>query len=413
MNHLGPLLLPVVLLCETATAGLGMELEFYGEILYSHFDYRPASYGRPAGSKSDSRAIMDIPRLVTEIEMAISNDFYFEVEVEFEHGGTGAALEVENEEFGEYETEVEKGGEVVLEQFFVVNRFSPWLGVKLGHFILPVGLLNQEHLPTHYLPTTRPEAETALIPVTWHETGIALFGQFMGLVEYSAMVVNGLDATGFDSRNWVRDGRQTRFEQLRATDLAFAGAVAFVGVWGLRIGASGYTGNSTGNRPKSDLKDVNGRVAIGELHGRYRGKRLFTRASLMYGRLRNSGLISAKNRSLSTNLGVARTPVAESAMAAGAEAGFDILSLFPNIDHRLLPFARYEYYNSMHTVTAGMSANPVCEKTVIRGGMAYLPTESVVIKCDYGHRTFGTSAVNPENTFSLALGFNHSVDIWK
>ena len=37
-------------------------------------------------------------------------------EIEFEYGGTGNAYELENTENGEYETEVEKGGEVALAQ---------------------------------------------------------------------------------------------------------------------------------------------------------------------------------------------------------------------------------------------------------------------------------------------------------
>ena len=40
----------------------------------------------------------------------------FEAEVELEHGGTGTSLELDYEEFGEFEQEVSKGGEVALEE---------------------------------------------------------------------------------------------------------------------------------------------------------------------------------------------------------------------------------------------------------------------------------------------------------
>ena len=36
------------------------------------------------------------------------------MEIEFEHGGTESAIEIENEEGGEYEAEIERGGEVAL-----------------------------------------------------------------------------------------------------------------------------------------------------------------------------------------------------------------------------------------------------------------------------------------------------------
>ena len=40
-----------------------------------------------------------------------------EAELEFEHGGTGITMEFDKlEEFGEFEMEVEKGGEVIVEK---------------------------------------------------------------------------------------------------------------------------------------------------------------------------------------------------------------------------------------------------------------------------------------------------------
>lgn len=45
------------------------------------------------------------------------------MEIEFEHGGTESAVEIDADESGEYEAETERGGEVALEQFWLNKAF--------------------------------------------------------------------------------------------------------------------------------------------------------------------------------------------------------------------------------------------------------------------------------------------------
>ena len=58
------------------------------------------------------------------------------LEIEFESGGTGTAYELENTENGEYETEVEKGGEVAVEQFHITRLITPAFNVRAGHIYI-------------------------------------------------------------------------------------------------------------------------------------------------------------------------------------------------------------------------------------------------------------------------------------
>ena len=81
-------------------------------------------------------------------------------EIEFESGGTGTAYELENTENGEYETEVEKGGEVAIEQFHITRLIVPQFNIRAGHIIVPVGLTNAHHEPINFFGTYRPEGET-------------------------------------------------------------------------------------------------------------------------------------------------------------------------------------------------------------------------------------------------------------
>ena len=94
-------------------------LRAYGDVLYSRFDYGPDQKSGPNGSPPDDRALVDLARFVTEMAYFFTPKLYVEAEIEYEHGGTGAAMELEFEEFGEFEVEVEKGGEVRVEALHI------------------------------------------------------------------------------------------------------------------------------------------------------------------------------------------------------------------------------------------------------------------------------------------------------
>ena len=88
---------------------------------YSHAaDYRNApSHGR-----------FDIPHVVVMLGYDFGKGWSFGSEIEFEHGGTESAVEIEQEEVGEFEKEIERGGEVALEQFWIQKTFFPQLNIR-------------------------------------------------------------------------------------------------------------------------------------------------------------------------------------------------------------------------------------------------------------------------------------------
>lgn len=152
---------------------------------------------------------------VLAFDYKFNSQWILGAEIEFEAGGTGSAYEIENTENGEYEMEVEKGGEVALEQFHITRLVHPAFNVRAGHLIVPVGLTNEQHEPINFFGTSRPEGETTLLPSTWHENGIEVFGTFgrgYTRFNYQALVVAGLNANGFDRNTWVAGGKQGLFE---------------------------------------------------------------------------------------------------------------------------------------------------------------------------------------------------------
>ena len=180
-------------------------------------------------------------------------------EIEFEHTGTGSAQEKEFTEGGEWEMEVEKGGEVELEQFWIQKSFSRAFNVRAGHIVVPLGMTNAHHEPLHFFTVYRPEGEATILPCTWHDTGVSLWGR-VGRVKYEVQVVAGLDAFFFDREGWVKGGAGSPYEFKVANKYGFTGRVDYYALPGLRIGVSGYYGRAMHNAFPHDLegKDASG-----------------------------------------------------------------------------------------------------------------------------------------------------------
>ena len=115
--------------------------------------------------KGEHHGRFDLPHVVIFLGYDFGRGWSMGSEIEFEHGGTESAVEIEEEEAGEYESEIERGGEVALEQFWIQKSFSPALNLRMGHMIVPVGATNSHHSPTEFFGVYRPEGENTILPV--------------------------------------------------------------------------------------------------------------------------------------------------------------------------------------------------------------------------------------------------------
>ena len=384
-----------------------LEWSGYADLLVSWFDHGP-DQTRPGGAEPNSRLVFDLVRFVLELEGEMWADIGFEVEIEFEHGGTGATLEREFEEFGEIEAEVEKGGEVIIEELYVWKKFGDWGKLKAGRFYLAFGLIQFLNKPTHYLAPRRPEAELSILPAVWDEIGVSFQYYVNKNLDITLQVVNGLDSTYFGSLGFVREGQQGRFELIEADGLALVGRVDYkFPEFGWLIGTSAYYGiNANANRPLEDLKGVDSPLLLVDVHtilqhGRWRGA-----AVGIYGHLWNAQEISERNSRLPNSLGAPRTPVGDEAIAAWGEVGYNI-NTYVGLDylHRLEPFARVDYYDTLYKPRDTVFDNPRFENTLLTGGVSYTFANSVFIKMDYGYRIIAADDIRNESTINFAWGF--------
>lgn len=99
----------------------------YGEAVYTRNFYSDNMYRYSKADSykdSDGHGRVDLPHVVIMIGYDFGKGWSMGSEIEFEHGGTESAIEVEDEEAGEFEKEIERGGEVALEQFWIQKSFA-------------------------------------------------------------------------------------------------------------------------------------------------------------------------------------------------------------------------------------------------------------------------------------------------
>ncbi|GHU62850.1 hypothetical protein FACS1894123_04510 [Bacteroidia bacterium] len=366
----------------------------------------PARYAYPATNRDASHGRFDIPHAVIYMDYNFGNGWKFSSEIEFEHGGTGTTYEIEVDEAGEYETELEKGGEVALEQFWIEKTFTPAARVRVGHIVVPVGLTNQYHLPTEYFTVLRPEEESEILPCTWHQTGISFRGK-ADKWGYEAQFLSGLDAERFNNANWIKKGATSPYEFEIANAYAGAFRVDNYSVSGLRMALSGYYGNSARNSLKWDRytnQNLKGAVSIGAFDAVYNAHHVLARASVIYGHLDDSYAISNVNKKLPSAGPSPRTDVASDVMSYYVEAGYDLFSLLssPKENENCYVFGHYGAYDSMYKTAGNISPKGWSSKNVISAGINYFPLKDIAVKAEYAFRKF-KSPYNNEPTFSLGI----------
>lgn len=393
--------------------GKRLSIGGYGEVAFSrnfHSD-SPFRYNNAAKYKDDpSHGRFDIPHAVIYISYDFGKGWTWGTEIEFEHGGSGAAVEQENEEGGEWETETEKGGEVELEQFWIQKSFGRAFNIRAGHIVVPVGGTNAHHEPLHFFTVYRPEGERTILPSTWHQTGISFWGR-AGDFRYEAQILSGLDAFQFNRENWIGNGAKSPYEFEVANKYGFAARVDNYTIPGLRIGVSGYYGKTMHNSFPHDMesdgskyKDVKGNLYLGAVDFTYDAHNWIVRGSADYGYVGDAALISQlKRNSTAGNAPYEKQGFGSHAVAVSIEAGYDIFSQIARLradKQKMYVFGHYEYYDSYVHATA----NQYTKKNIMAAGVNYYPLPQVCVKAEYNHR-FLKSRFNDEPSLNIGIAY--------
>ena len=385
----------------------------YGEVAMTRNFYNdsPYIYAKPDNYKdAPGHGRFDIPRATIFIGYDFGKGWTMQSEIEFEHTGTGAAIEREYEEAGEFEHEIEKGGEVEMEQFWIQKSFMDQLNVRVGHLVVPVGGLNNAHEPMNFFTVYRPEGEFTILPSTWHDTGISIWGQ-AGDWRYEALMVAGLDAFMFNTDNFIKNGAGSPYEFKVANSYGFAGRIDNSSIKDLRLSLSGWYGNSMHNTYPNDLRgegmkydQCRGTVLIGSFDFAYKTARLTVRGNADYATLGDAADISkAKAVRAANDSPYSKEPVGRAAYAFGLEAGYDIIPWFNIKDktQKLYVFGRGEAYNP-YIPADGQTSATYTEKVRMAFGFNWIPIPQIAVKCEYSKR-FLKSGYIDEPSVSLGI----------
>lgn len=314
----------------------------YGELHYNNFQ----------GGATEKDQI-DLHRFVLFFGHKFNDVVSFKSELELEHSNT------ENE------------GEVELEQAYLDFNFNKQINAKAGIFLIPLGMLNETHEPPTFYGVERNEVETRIIPSTWWEAGVGVYGEAVPGLNYQLNITSSPDSGRFESpRKGFREIR-TNVSEAPSEDFGVSGALNYTGVPGLLVGAAFFTGNTGQDGASNEaLKGVDARLTLWDVHARYQKDGLDLRALYAEGRLGDAEDVAAATGEAAP----------ERIKGWYAEAAYHV---WKQGDHDLAPFVRYESWDTHDEVPTGVTRNSAFKNDVWTVGANYWPHPQVVLKADF------------------------------
>ncbi|HEX5310628.1 hypothetical protein [Aquabacterium sp.] len=341
------------------------------------------SYGEMGArfyNKDTARNSADLTRFVLGFQHRFDPKTKLVAEVEVEHAVTSA----------------DDAGEVAIEQAYVERQLSDRWAARAGLFVMPMGLLNENHEPTAYYGVERNFVETAIIPSTWREGGV----QFVGELDRGVTVQAGV-STGFNLTKWDSTDAETaesplgavhqEMSQARSRDWGFFGAVNWRGVPGLQLGTALFTGQ--GDHGDAGVPKMG--VTLWDLHARY------TPGAWDLSALYAQGTIS---RTADFN----QTLVGNDYLVPSRFSGWytqAAYKLWSNGDLTLSPFVRWEEFNTREAYAdlgAGLTPAAAKAERVITVGANLAVGSGVVVKADVQRFKQNSN----DNRLNLGLGWS-------
>ena len=328
--------------------------------------YAEIDFNQPIGNGTKQNGSLDVHRLVNFLGYRFNDKTHFVSEIEFEHVS-----------------------EVYVEQAFLNYAVRPSLSLRAGLMLIPMGIINEYHEPTTFNGVERPNMDKNIIPTTWREVGMGVFGRIdEASIRYQAYVVNGfLSFNGegtLRGSDGLRRGRQKGAESIMSNPNLSA-KMDFYGVRGLKMGLAGYIGRTQSvlydemesanedGMAQADSSTVG--VAMTGLDMRYRNRGFMARGQVIYSRLKGT---QAYNAFTDSDLG-------SEMMGYYVELGYDVLSLSVRDmgEKQVILFSRFERYDTHHKVEGDALDNPAYHRTDITSGISFKVANGAVFKGDY------------------------------
>jgi hypothetical protein len=307
------------------------------------------------------------------------------------------------------EIEFEHGGEEVAVEFAALDfLWKDPLNARVGLLLVPMGFVNEVHEPPYYLSNHRPEVERRIIPSTWRENGVGVFGQLLGeSLSYRLYTVNGFDATGFTPAG-IRGGRQNGSEAL-AEDMAVVGRVDYAPLPFLELGGSFYVGNSGQDQSfDGGVKIPDALTTVWEVHAQVRTQGLQIRGLVAMDHVNQAGRLTRALGPDGTGDLDAGEAIAGRMFGAYGEISYEVLQwILPERDGSIAlePFVRVEWVDTQDDMPSGFQADRSQELEIVTTGLQFYPVPQVVLKLDYRNKRAEQGAAGDEINAGFGLVF--------
>ena len=363
---------------QTASAeGPSTTIGGYGEISYNSY------------LKDSSRNQADLKRFVLYFGHRFSDKLSFNSEVEIEHAIASAS----------------DPGEVEVEQAYLNYAFSPAINLKAGLFLMPFGFINRSHEPPTFFGVERNEVETRIIPSTYREGGIGIYGTTSFGLSYDAGITTGFDVAKFDDASSPLRGSHQELVLAKASNLSFYGSLEYRPVPGLLIGGAVFSGNATqknadfkADATLPDFSGIKSRVTLWDVHARWQQGRFDFQGLYARGTISNAtaldNVLTAYNAANGTD-----RPLLPKACYGWLAQGAYTFPLGGEVT--IAPFVRYEKLNTQARLPVGVIADQENRDRVFTTGLSFKPLADVVVKADY--QKFFTNKEN--DRISIGIGY--------
>ena len=329
------------------------------------------------------KSMLDLHRFVLFFAHRFNDRFQFYSEIELEHA------------FVAESGGVAVPGSIQIEQAFIDWRLlkgsSLALYLRAGAILVPMGIVNQWHEPPIFNGVERPQVDRVIIPTTWREGGVGIWGQPKEKLRYEFYVMSGLDASGFSGSSGLRGGR-LKVTEAELNGPAFVGRLEWEPILGMIVGVSPYFGWA-GPR---ELPDLN--VRVGGASGDWRTirKGFEARSLIAYFHVSDTGAL----RVVQPGELDPTSTVGSNLFGVYGELGYNAL-YYVDTEMALVPFVRVDYYDT--TFQESDPAFNLPAFVVPTVGLSYRPIPQVVFKFDYQNQRPSAGAV--VNRWNVGVGY--------
>ncbi|MDA0757120.1 MAG: hypothetical protein O3C01_00440 [Bacteroidetes bacterium] len=327
--------------------------------------YGEITYNDPDSGVSE----IDVQRLVMLFAYKFDDRVSFITEIEFEHVK-----------------------EVYVEQAFLNYGVSDNFNLRSGLMLVPMGIVNEYHEPTTYNGVERPSLNNKLVPTTWREIGLGVYGRINSAsIRYQAYVMNGFISYNGEYKlkgsNGLRSGRQKGSESV-GSNANFASRIDYYGLLGLKLGLSFYKGK-TQTTDKSVIGSQLGLSMFG-FDARYVKNRFSARFEYVSASLSDTDKYNfASGKDLGSKM-----------IGYYIEGAFNLLP--SSAKQKLDAFVRYEDFDTHAEVAGNLTKNDSFHRKETTFGFSYHLADGAVFKMDWQSK--GTAVLDSESKGQYNMG---------